>query len=79
MVTDVLYAVSAWLMLIIGPATVTLLKGQRLAFAGGLLLFGMVWIVAACRLARPQSYWARRFYGPGKRARAQARYGITTD
>jgi hypothetical protein len=48
------------LILVVGiPAAITWAKGQREAFALGWLLIGMVWIVAACRLARPTSWWAR--------------------
>jgi hypothetical protein len=57
------------------PAGITWSKGQRAAFVLGFLLLGMVWIVAACRLARPSSWWAQRFYGPEKLRRAEERYG----
>lgn len=57
------------------PAWITWRKGQRMAFILGFLLLGMVWWVAACRLARPSSWWARRFYGPGKMQRAVDRFG----
>jgi hypothetical protein len=57
------------------PAGITWSKGQRAAFFLGFLLLGMIWVVAACRLARPTSWWARRFYGPAKLRRAEERYG----
>lgn len=47
-------------------AGITWAKGPRAAFFFGFLLLGMVWVVAACRLARPASWWARRFCGPEK-------------
>lgn len=50
-------------------------SGQRAAFYLGLLLLGMIWVVAACRLARPGSWWARHFYGPKKLRRAEERFG----
>ena len=56
------------------PAFVTWKKGQRAAFWIG-FLFGPIWLVAACRLARPDSPWARRFYGPRKMKRARLRFG----
>jgi uncharacterized membrane protein len=63
------------LIAVIGiPAGITWAKGQRAAFFLGFLLFGMIWIVAALRLARPSSWWARRFYGPKKMQRAIARF-----
>lgn len=57
------------------PAGITWSKGRRVAFFLGFLLLGMIWIVAACRLARPSSRWARRFYGPEKMQRALNRFG----
>lgn len=57
------------------PAGITWSKGQRVAFFLGFLLLGMIWVVAACRLARPSSWWARRFYGPEKMQRALNRFG----
>jgi hypothetical protein len=68
--------VIAILVVVIGvPATITWKKGHRAAFWIGLLLLGVVWLVAACRLARPSSPWARRFYGPEKMERARRRFG----
>jgi hypothetical protein len=63
--------------LIIGPMVVTALKGQWALFAAGWITVGVVWLIAAARLARPGSWWARRLYDPRKLARAQARYGAT--
>jgi hypothetical protein len=72
---DVLYGVGLWAILIVVPAAVTLMKGQNALFAAGLLLLGLVWAIAAFRLARPGSYWARKFYGPDKLKRSVRRYG----
>jgi hypothetical protein len=55
------------------------LKRQWLLFAAGWLTIGLVWWIASLRLARPDSWWARRFYGQDKLARAQSRYGAATD
>lgn len=64
------------LVVVVGiPAGITWLKGQRAAFFLGFVLIGMIWMVAACRLARPSSWWAQRFYGPEKLRRAEARFG----
>jgi hypothetical protein len=71
----VMYAVAAFLLLLVLPGTITLLKGQRAVFFVGILFAGIVWTVAAFRLGRPDSYWAGRFYGPEKLARARARFG----
>jgi hypothetical protein len=63
------------LVVVIGvPAGITWSKGQRAAFFLGFLVLGMIWVVAACRLARPSSWWARRFYGPEKLRRAESRF-----
>ncbi|MGW0122876.1 hypothetical protein [Streptomyces sp. NPDC003327] len=51
---------------------VTLVKGKfRMAVLGTLVPF--VAVVGAVRLARPGSWWSRRFYGRRHRARARAR------
>ncbi len=51
---------------------VTALKGKYPTALVGLFAWPVAW-VAAVRLARPSSPWARWFYSAGKRARAQAR------
>ena len=60
------------------PAGITWSKGQRAAFFLGFLFLGTIWMVAAFRLARPSSWWARRFYGPEKMERALNRFGSRT-
>lgn len=44
----------------------------------GMLVLGLLihpcWAFAAIRLAKPDSYWARRFYGPEKMGQAQLRF-----
>jgi hypothetical protein len=67
------YGVGLWAVLTV-PMAITALKGQWLLFAAGWLTVGIVWWIAACRLARPGSWWDRRLYGPAKRRRAQRRY-----
>lgn len=56
------------------PAGITWSKGHRVEFVLGFVLLGLVWWVAACRLARPGSWWARRFYGQKKMQRALNRF-----
>jgi hypothetical protein len=60
------------------PAGITWSKGRRVAFVLGFLLLGMIWVVVACRLARPSSWWARRFYGSEKMQRALKRFNSGT-
>jgi hypothetical protein len=74
-VPERLQALFVLIVVVIVPAAVTWSKGQRLVFALGFLLPGIVWIVAALRLAHPSSWWARRFYGPRKMQRAKDRFG----
>lgn len=71
------YAIGLWVVVIIGPATITALKGQWVLFGVGFLALGLVWWIAALRLARPGSWWSRHLYGPSKLARARARYDAT--
>ena len=47
------YGIGLWVVLIVGPATVTALKGRWALFAAGWLTLGMVWWITALRLARP--------------------------
>lgn len=56
-------------------STVAVLKGKIFLGVAGMLV-PLVSLVAAIRLAKPDSPWARRRYPPdsGKRARASARY-----
>jgi hypothetical protein len=68
------YGVGLWL-LFIGPMVVTALKRQWLLFAAGWLTIGLVWWIASLRPAKPESWWANRFYGAEKLARARGRYG----
>jgi hypothetical protein len=58
-----------------GVATLTALKGKYGMFVGGFLL-GILWIVAAIRLAMPDSVWARTFYGPDKLGESVRRFPI---
>jgi hypothetical protein len=53
-----------------------------ICFLKGKLLWGVfgvyawpVALIGAARLAKPDSWWARRRYGPEKLARSQRRYG----
>lgn len=71
--------VLAVLIVVVGiPAGITWSKGHRIEFLLGFLLLGMIWLVAICRLARPNSWWARRFYGPEKMRRSEERFGQRT-
>jgi heme O synthase-like polyprenyltransferase len=70
---QVLVAVAIWAAVLV-PAVVTGLKGHWALLGAGILVLGLVWLIAAFRLARPNSYWARRFYSPEKLERSQARY-----
>jgi len=51
------------------------LKGRyALSLVGMLVLFGIPAILAATRLARADSWWAKRFYNDEKLARVAERY-----
>lgn len=65
-------AVVATLALLLWWIIVSIMKGKyKLALFGAFI--PLVALVAAMRLARPESRWARRHYGPDKLARAKAR------
>lgn len=56
-------------------AVVGCLKGRYiLSIAGMVVLFGIPAILAATRLARTNSWWARRFYDEDKLGEAALRY-----
>jgi hypothetical protein len=55
--------------------TLTVLKGKYGMLFGGLLL-GILWIFAAILLAKPNSVWARTFYGPDKLTESMRRFPI---
>jgi hypothetical protein len=77
-VTERLLVLSILIVAVGIPAGITWSKGQRAAFFLGFFLLGMVWVVAAFRLARPSSWWARRFYGAEKMQRALKRFDSGT-
>jgi hypothetical protein len=56
-------------------ATVSVLKGKIVMGVAG-VLFPIVGLIGAIRLAKPESFWAQRRYEPGSRklARAERRY-----
>ena len=60
-----------YLLLLAALATVTALKGKWGVLALGLLVWP-AWVLGAIRLAKPDSWWARRFYPPDRRERARA-------
>jgi hypothetical protein len=60
-------------VLTLAPAAVTALKGHLLLFVAGFFVY-LVWPVAAFRLAKPNSAWARRYYDAEKLERSRARY-----
>lgn len=64
--------VVAVLVLVVITIVVTALKGKYGLVAVGLLIH-LCWWIGALRLAKPGSYWARRFYDLD-RLRAQARF-----
>jgi hypothetical protein len=67
----------------IAVVVISFLKERRAHGTAGILVQPFA-IYAACRLGKPDSYWAKRFYGernPKKQARAEARFrpGRRTD
>jgi hypothetical protein len=59
-----------WLLGLLPAAVVAILKGRLLLFATGWLTFGITWFIAALPLAEEKSWWAQRFYGAARLARA---------
>jgi hypothetical protein len=70
-------------VLAIAVVVICFLKERRAHGTAGILVQPLA-IYGACRLGKPDSYWAKRFYGernPKKQARAEARFrpGRRTD
>ncbi len=66
------------ILLALSWVVIAMLKGRILHAAVGFFLFPFS-LYATCRIAKPTSWWARRFYGernPGKQAKAEARFGL---
>jgi hypothetical protein len=72
------YAAVAVLLLNFALVAITALKGKYPTALVGLFVGPVAW-VAATRLARPTSPWARRRYGPAKLARATRRAAAFDD
>jgi hypothetical protein len=62
-------------LLFVIPVTLAEMKGHTALVGVGWYTLGIAWWIAAFRLAQPDSWWAWRFYGPRKLARAEARWG----
>lgn len=67
-----------WIVLslfVLSLGVISVLKGKYVLAAIGIVVPFWVWPVAAVRLAKPRSVWARSFYGEAKMGRAVERYG----
>ena len=62
---------------IAAAAVASLLKGRLVLFVLGLPTATVTWWLAAFQLARPESWWARRFYDGERRRAAAEKYGDT--
>ena len=71
---ELLFIAAVWALVVFIPAFVTVAKGHVALFFAGFLLLGLIWWIAAWRLAKPNSPWAKRFYGPEKQDRSRRRY-----
>jgi len=61
---------AATLLTLVVPA----LKEKFGLFLLGFATFGYAWIVGAIRLAKPNSFWGRRFYAAEKMMRSRRRF-----
>jgi hypothetical protein len=60
--------------LFLASGVVTGLKGKPWLLLLGLLI-GWCWIFGSLRIAKPQSWWARRFYDESKLVQSRMRFG----
>jgi hypothetical protein len=65
--------VIAGFLVSLATGVITGLKGKYGFLAAGLLI-GLFWIIGAIRLAKPASWWAKRFYGEEKMRLARERF-----
>ena len=66
------------ILLALSWVVIALLKGRVLHAAVGFFLFPFS-LYASCRIAKPTSWWAKRFYGernPRKQAKAEGRFPL---
>jgi hypothetical protein len=70
---DVAIVVFVLLVIWVVPAVVTGLKGKYGLVALGILLH-VCWWVGAIRLAKPDSFWAKRYYDAAKLGKARDRF-----
>lgn len=70
---EILVVAAIWVVIFV-PGTITVAKGHIILFFAGFFVAGLIWLIAALRLAKPNSPWARRFYGPEKLERSRRRY-----
>jgi len=68
------FADLAALSFVVAIGLAAALKGKPGLVASGLLLTPVVWLIGSVRLAKPNSYWARRFYRGAKLDRAEERF-----
>jgi hypothetical protein len=60
--------------LFLASGVVTGLKGKPWLLLLGLVI-GWCWIFGSLRIAKPQSWWARRFYDESKLMQSRMRFG----
>jgi hypothetical protein len=72
--------IAAWISAYLGLLVTTFLKGKTWMAVISIVIGGpFVTIFGAARLAKPNSWWARRFYDPTKISRSHTRFpGATT-
>ena len=61
--------------LFVACGVATALKGKPWLLLLGLLI-GWCWIFGSLRLAKPQSWWARRFYDSAKMNESRTRFKV---
>jgi hypothetical protein len=66
----ILGVITLWLLVLLPAAMITALKQRWLLFAVGWASLGAGWILGAVPLASPETWWAKKFYGEAKLARA---------
>jgi hypothetical protein len=64
-------------LVVVVPAVICGIKGKPGMLAAGILLTPVFSIIGAIRLAMPDSYWARKWYGDDELRRSWERHNTT--
>ncbi len=75
---DLAWLIWLYVLATVVPAIICLLKG-KVPTAALAVVYQPIGLIGAFRLGKPDSFWARHFYGPDSRRRARALHRFGAD